>query len=66
MRNLTITGLHGSDAFRYLAVGFEHITEFDEDLIQSQTGIANSTYDIYSHRVNYNHVANSDYNIYSH
>ena len=57
---------HGADAFRYLAVGFEHINEFDEELIQIQSGIASGNYDVYSHRNQSNYLANSNYDIYSH
>lgn len=57
---------HGSDAFRYLAVGLEHVTEFDDELIQMQVGVAQSNYNVYSHRANNAYVARSNYNIYSH
>jgi hypothetical protein len=58
---------HASDAFRYLAVGFEHITEFDLEGIEMQMGRANCNYDVYSHRGGANaYVANSDYSRYSH
>lgn len=57
---------HGADAFRYLAVGFEHIYEFDEDIVQMQSGVANGSYNVYSHQVNNNYIAKSNYNIYSH
>ena len=57
---------HGSDAFRYLAVGYEHIVDFDSDCIEMQMGRANSNYDVYSHRGSNNYVAGSNYNLYSH
>lgn len=57
---------HGADAFRYLAVGFEHIYEFDEDIIQAQSGVANSNYNVYSHQNIGNYIAGSSYDVYSH
>lgn len=57
---------HASDAFRYLAVGYEHIGDFDEEFLEMQMGRANSSYDVYSHRETGNHIAGSDYDIYSH
>ena len=57
---------HGADAFRYLAVGFEHIHEFDDEFIEMQSGVANGNYDVYSHRDTGHYIARSDYSIYSH
>ena len=57
---------HASDAFRYLAVGYEHLVDFDDEDIELQMGRANDNYDVYSHRSNSNYVARSDYDIYSH
>lgn len=57
---------HASDAFRYLAVGYEHIMDFDEEDVERQMGVAGSNYDVYSHRNRGNHIAGSDYNVYSH
>lgn len=57
---------HASDAFRYLAVGYEHIGDFDDEFLEMQMGRANCNYDVYSHRGAGNNIAGSNYDIYSH
>jgi len=57
---------HASDAFRYLAVGYEHLTDFDEEDIERQMGVARGVYDVYSHRDHGQNIAGSSYDIYSH
>ena len=57
---------HGADAFRYLAVGIEHVYDFDEESLAQQSGVANSNYNVYSHADKNNYMAGSDYDIYSH
>lgn len=57
---------HGADAFRYLAVGLEHVYDFDEESLAEQSGVANSEYNVYSHSNKNNYIANGDYDIYSH
>lgn len=57
---------HGSDAFRYLSVGLEHIYDLDDDMIEMQMGVANANYEVYSHRDTSRYTARSDYDIYSH
>ena len=55
---------HGADAFRYLAVGLEHIHDFDEETLADQAGVAYSEYNVYSHEGSSKYVANSDYDIF--
>lgn len=57
---------HASDAFRYLSVGYEHIYDFDDEMIEAQSGVANSSYDVYSHRDTNSYVAKSNYDVYTH
>ena len=57
---------HGSDAFRYLSVGLEHIYDLDDDMVEMQMGVANANYEIYSHRDTSRYIARSDYDVYSH
>lgn len=57
---------HGSDAFRYLAVGIEHIYDFDDETLMEQMGVAGGNYNVYSHASTSKYVANSDYDVYSH
>lgn len=57
---------HGADAFRYLAVGIEHVYDFDEESLAQQSGVANSNYNVYSHADKNNYIADSDYDVYSH
>ena len=55
---------HGADGFRYLAVGLEHIYDFDEESLADQSGVAESHYNVYSHEGTDKYVANSDYDLF--